>query len=63
MDWDNRSLAVLYSKDDVHLAAVTAVVPNLSAASGSAGQGDFHFGVLKVWLELKGRSDELMIDG
>ncbi|EDR13666.1 uncharacterized protein LACBIDRAFT_308894 [Laccaria bicolor S238N-H82] len=48
VDWDNRSLAVLYSKDDDHLAAVTAVVPNLSAASGSAGQGDFHFGVLKL---------------
>ncbi|KAF8158448.1 hypothetical protein B0H34DRAFT_797835 [Crassisporium funariophilum] len=48
VDWDNRTLAVLYSKDASPLKAVTKVVPNLTTASGTAGQGEFHFGVLKL---------------
>lgn len=48
VDWTNRTLAVLYSKNGNPLKAVTKAVPNLTATAGSAGQGDFHFGVLKV---------------
>jgi len=48
VDWDNRTLAVFYSKDDGLLKAVTKVVPNLSTASGANGQGDFHFGFVKL---------------
>ncbi|KDQ49236.1 hypothetical protein JAAARDRAFT_63810 [Jaapia argillacea MUCL 33604] len=48
VDWTNRTLAVLYSQDDAPLKAVTDVLPNLSATAGTAGQGDFHFGVLKL---------------
>jgi hypothetical protein len=48
VDWNNRTLAVLYSQDATPLQAVTKVIPNLTTALGSAGQGDFHFGVLKV---------------
>lgn len=48
VDWDNRTLAALYSQNDAELKAVTKVVPNLSTSAGAAGQGDFHFGVLKV---------------
>lgn len=36
------------------LKPVTKVVPNLSAAAGTAGQGEFHFGVLKVCIALFG---------
>jgi len=48
VDWDNRSLAVLYSANGDHLKAVTKVVPNLTTTAGAAGQGDFHFGILKL---------------
>ena len=48
VDWTNRTLAVLYSKDLAPLAVVTQPTPNLSATAGPDGQGDFHFGVLKV---------------
>ncbi|TFK40502.1 hypothetical protein BDQ12DRAFT_647510 [Crucibulum laeve] len=48
VDWDNRTLATLYSKDGSSLKAVTKVIPNLTTAAGTAGQGDFHFGVLKL---------------
>ena len=48
VDWTNRTLAVLYSADAAPLAVVTQPTPNLSAQSGADGQGDFHFGVLKV---------------
>lgn len=48
VDWTNRSLAVLFSRDAAPLSAVKTATPNLSAAAGAAGQGDFHFGVLKV---------------
>jgi hypothetical protein len=48
VDWNNRTLAVLYSTNGDYLKAVTKVVPNLTATAGAAGQGDFHFGVLKL---------------
>ena len=49
VDWDNRTLGVFYSKNGDKLKQVTKhVVPNLTAAAGDAGKGDFHFGVLKV---------------
>jgi len=39
---------VLYSADDSPLKPVTGVVDNNSTASGTPGQGDYHWGVLKV---------------
>lgn len=48
IDWDQRALSVFYSKDKDQLRAVTGKVPNTTTASGSAGQGDFHFGILKL---------------
>jgi hypothetical protein len=48
VDWNDRTLAILYSRNATPLQPVTKVVPNLSASLGSTGQGDFHFGVLKV---------------
>jgi len=50
VDWSNLTLQVFYSVDAEALENVTEVVPNAGVASGSAGQGDFHFGVLKVCL-------------
>ena len=48
VDWNARTLAVFNSQDAEPLQRVTDTVPNSSAASVPAGQGDFHFGVLKV---------------
>lgn len=48
VDWDHRTLAVLYSQNAAPLQPVTKVIPNLTVSFGSIGQGDFHFGVLKV---------------
>ena len=48
VDWNNLTLAVLYSTDGAPLKAVTKLVSNPTAAAGAAGQGDFHFTVLKV---------------
>ncbi|GLB34540.1 putative zinc finger [Lyophyllum shimeji] len=49
IDWDQRTLAVFYSKDGDHLKPVTSKpLPNLTAGTGLAGRGDFHFGVLKL---------------
>ncbi|GJE92570.1 glycoside hydrolase family 131 protein [Phanerochaete sordida] len=48
VDWTQRTLAVLYSAGAAPLAVVVRAAPNLSAAPGAAGQGDFHFGVLKL---------------
>lgn len=39
---------MLYSSDASALKVVTKPTPNLSATAGPAGQGDYHFGVLKV---------------
>ncbi|RDX48807.1 hypothetical protein OH76DRAFT_1351910 [Lentinus brumalis] len=48
VDWNARTLAVFYSQDAATLQPVTATVQNPTAASGAAGQGDFHFTVLKL---------------
>lgn len=48
VDWTDRTLAVLYSTEAAPLAVVARPAPNLSASPGAAGQGDFHFGVLKL---------------
>ncbi|KAI0684517.1 hypothetical protein BC835DRAFT_1293033, partial [Cytidiella melzeri] len=48
VDWTNRTLAVLYSADAVPLEVVQKPTPNLSATAGPDGQGDYHFGVLKL---------------
>ncbi|EPQ54874.1 hypothetical protein GLOTRDRAFT_106470 [Gloeophyllum trabeum ATCC 11539] len=48
VDWSNRTLCGLYSADGAPLQQVTEVAPNLSAPTGAAGQGDYHFGVLKL---------------
>ena len=48
VDWQNRTLSIFYSLNASYLQPVRGVVPNPSASIGSTGQGDFHFGVLKV---------------
>jgi len=48
VDWANLTLAAYYSSDVAPLKAVTPIVPNPTASLGAAGQGDFHFGVLKL---------------
>ncbi|KAH9973934.1 hypothetical protein BJV74DRAFT_782633 [Russula compacta] len=48
IDWNNLTLKVFYSLDALPLQAVTTVQENSSAAKGPKGQGDFHFGVLKL---------------
>ncbi|TCD62641.1 hypothetical protein EIP91_006594 [Steccherinum ochraceum] len=48
VDWNARTLAVFYSTEGQLLKPVTKVLPNLSATAGADGQGDFHFGVLKL---------------
>jgi hypothetical protein len=48
VDWDNLTLKVFYSSGAHPLKAVTTAEDNSSAARGPKGQGDFHFGVLKV---------------
>ena len=61
VDWANRTLAVLFSTDAAPLRVVAKPAPNLSTAAGAAGQGDFHFGVLKVRsLIVLSREKELM---
>ena len=52
VDWDNLTLRVFYSTCALPLKAVTTVQDNSSAARGPNGQGDFHFGVLKVRLKV-----------
>ncbi|KAF9464199.1 hypothetical protein BDZ94DRAFT_1257246 [Collybia nuda] len=48
VDWDLRTLQVFYSKNGAPLRSVTNVLPNPTIAAGPTGQGDFHFGVLKL---------------
>ncbi|KAH7910499.1 hypothetical protein BJ138DRAFT_1114053 [Hygrophoropsis aurantiaca] len=48
IDWTDRTLGVFYSTNDASLEAVTGVEPNDSTPEGAAGQGDYHFGVLKL---------------
>ncbi|KAJ3886313.1 hypothetical protein GG344DRAFT_90957 [Lentinula edodes] len=48
VDWKNLTLQVFYSVGAAELVAVTSVAPNPTAATGSAGQGDFHAALLKL---------------
>jgi hypothetical protein len=48
VDWDNLTLQAFYSLDALPLQAVTSVEENPGVVRGPQGQGDFHFGVLKV---------------
>lgn len=48
IDWANLNLGVFYSTNGQPLKAVTGLVKNSGASRGAAGQGDYHFGVLKV---------------
>jgi len=48
VNWSKFTLQVFYSQDGLPLGAVTTVTENSSAGRGPQGQGDFHFGVLKV---------------
>ncbi|KAF9234055.1 hypothetical protein BU15DRAFT_79462 [Melanogaster broomeanus] len=48
VDWTNLTLGVFYSTNEQPLEAVTGVEDNSSTPAGSAGQGDYHFGVLKL---------------
>ena len=50
VDSDGLTLQVFYSQDGCQLQAVTDVEDNSSVPKGPTGQGDFHFGVLKVRL-------------
>ncbi|KAG6918847.1 hypothetical protein DXG01_011252 [Tephrocybe rancida] len=59
VDWTQRTLAVFYSKDGQHLVPVTRKpLPNTTVGTGTTGQGDFHFGVLKVGLWKPSRGAE-----
>ncbi|KAL0064289.1 hypothetical protein AAF712_008733 [Marasmius tenuissimus] len=48
VDWEQSTLQVFYSTDGRGLTTVTSVVPNPTVSQGSAGQGDFHIGLLKL---------------
>ncbi|KAG8733976.1 hypothetical protein FRC10_012048 [Ceratobasidium sp. 414] len=48
VDWDARTLGVFASKGALPLKKVSKLVSNNSTQTGAAGQGDFHFGVLKL---------------
>ncbi|KAG8759190.1 hypothetical protein FRC11_002412 [Ceratobasidium sp. 423] len=47
VDWNALTLAVFASQGALPLKAVTGLVPNEGVPSGTAGQGEFHFGLLK----------------
>ncbi|QRV80910.1 glycoside hydrolase family 131 protein [Ceratobasidium sp. AG-Ba] len=48
VDWDARTLGVFASKGVAPLKKVSKLAPNNSTKPGAAGQGDFHFGLLKL---------------
>jgi len=48
VDWDKLTLQVFYSQNACPLKSVTKVEDNKGAVKGPDGQGDFHFGLLKV---------------
>ena len=48
IDWENLTLGVFFSQDEQPLKAVTTLRPNQTAKPGPEGQGDFHFGFVKV---------------
>jgi Glycoside hydrolase 131 catalytic N-terminal domain len=53
VDWVNLTLQVFYSLDALPLEAVTSVKENPGVVKGPQGQGEFHFGVLKVRLSIR----------
>lgn len=57
VNWDTLTLATYYSKGSEQLKPVTGIVKNPTASTGAAGQGDFHFGVLKVGIACHSLSD------
>jgi len=48
VDWDNLTLAVFYSTGAEPLKLVSPTKKNEHAKAAPTGQGEFHFGVLKV---------------
>ena len=48
VDWDNLTLAVFYSVGARPLKLVSPAKENQGAKAAPDGQGEFHFGVLKV---------------
>lgn len=49
VDWDSPSLGVYYSTNALPLLPKSGTtIPNTGLVAGPDGQGDFHFGVLKV---------------
>jgi hypothetical protein len=48
IDWDNLTLAVFYSVEAQPLTLVSPMKQNQGAKAARKGQGEFHFGVLKV---------------
>ncbi|KAF9220221.1 hypothetical protein BS17DRAFT_715196 [Gyrodon lividus] len=48
IDWTHLTLGVFYSTNDQPLEAVTGIEDNSSTPVGTVGQGDYHFGVLKL---------------
>jgi len=48
IDWDNLTLAVFYSVGAQPLKLVSPTKKNQGAKAAPDGQGEFHFGVLKV---------------
>jgi len=48
VDWDNLTLAVHYSVGAKSLALVSPTKMNQGVKPAPDGQGEFHFGVLKV---------------
>jgi len=48
VDWDKLNLQVFYSQNASPLTAVSSVENNLGEVQGPNGQGDFHFGLLKL---------------
>uniref|UniRef100_UPI0037870B62 Glycoside hydrolase 131 catalytic N-terminal domain-containing protein n=1 Tax=Coprinopsis cinerea (strain Okayama-7 / 130 / ATCC MYA-4618 / FGSC 9003) TaxID=240176 RepID=UPI0037870B62 len=48
VDWEKRTLQVWYSQNENNLVWVTPVLPNETVKRGTAGRGDFHFGILKL---------------
>jgi hypothetical protein len=55
----NRTLGVFYSTNGTPLATVADLEDNSSAPSDVAAQGDYHFGVLKVSLNIYHSIDNL----
>ncbi|KAH9006721.1 hypothetical protein EDB84DRAFT_1447561 [Lactarius hengduanensis] len=48
VDWDKLTLQAFYSQNADDLKAVSQVEDNSGVAKGPDGQGDFHFGLLKL---------------